>query len=89
MSKKAKSHSCVFILAQEVVAQASEKKGTTKTQSFSGLAAPGKQKRLPLCLRAFVVQRFTPLVCQLIYPQSAPADDLLLFPLNGWTQQEA
>ena len=46
-----------------VVAKAPEKKGTTKTRRhkvFSGpaQATPGRQKRLPLCLGVFVVQRF-------------------------------
>ena len=44
-----------------VVAKAPEKKGTTKTRRhkvFSGPATPGRQKRLPLCLGVFVVQRF-------------------------------
>ena len=47
----------------EDVAKGSEKKGTTKTRRhkvFSGpaQATPGRQKRLPLCLGVFVVQRY-------------------------------
>ena len=49
--------------SKEGVAKGPEKKGTTKTRRhkvFSGpaQAKPGRQKRLPLCLGVFVVQRF-------------------------------
>ena len=51
------------ISAKETVAKDPEKKGTTKTRRHKVLsgpaqATPGRQKRLPLCLGVFVVQRF-------------------------------
>ena len=64
--------------SKEAVAKAPEKKGTTKTQrhkvfSEPAKATPGIQKRLPLCLGVFVVQR----LCLLRHPRSRAIK-------NGW-----